>query len=52
MKTSTSYLIDKRVINPELILCSTVSIEVNCVAVGYSFSSCATSESQQDVLDV
>jgi hypothetical protein len=49
MKTSTSYLIDKCVINPELILYTTVSSEVNYVAVAYSFSRCVTSGSQKDV---
>jgi hypothetical protein len=49
MKTSTSYLIGKCANNPELILCTTVSSAVNCVAVGSSFSSCVTSGSQRDV---
>jgi len=49
MKASTSYLIDKCVNKPELILCTTVSSAVNCVAVGYGFCSCVTSGSQQDM---
>jgi hypothetical protein len=49
IKISTSYLIDKCVNKPELILYATISSNVNCVAVGYSFNSCVTSGSQKDV---
>ena len=49
MKTSTSYLIDMCVINPELILYTKFQEKVNCVAFCCSFSSYVTPASQQDV---